>query len=48
MLRLPYLDYRSFGSKTMKFEEVEVLTWLNLLVDDCHYGNITKLKKIKK
>jgi hypothetical protein len=29
----------------MKFEEVEVLTWLNLLVDDCHYGNITKLKK---
>jgi hypothetical protein len=22
--------------------------WLNLLVDDCHCGNITKKKKLKK
>jgi hypothetical protein len=31
----------------MKFEEVEVLTWLNLLVDDCHYGKNHKIEKIK-
>jgi activator of HSP90 ATPase len=30
------------------FHSWSIAKWLNIIVDDCQYGNITKLKKKKK